>query len=104
MARQERKKAYAREYWREHYKKECKRVPRDKPYVPPSTEAIEEQLPYGMKKNRLRLRAEYLEIPIHKRPPYDYYLRCRTVGYYRKMRYEREHATTSRRSGRETIA
>ena len=82
LARQEQKKAYARQYYRKN-RKPRKREHHDKPFIPPSTDACESVLPYGLRKDKAALRTEYRKIPITKRPPYDYFLRCKTVEYIR---------------------
>jgi len=82
LARQEQKKAYARQYYRKNGRPR-KREHQDKPFRPPSTDACESELPYGLRKDKAALRIEYLKIPIAERPSYDYYLRCKTVEYIR---------------------
>ena len=82
LARQEKKKAYACQYYRKNGKPR-KREHHDKPFIPPSTDACESELPYGLRKDKAALRAEYRKIPITKRTPYDYFLRCKTVEYIR---------------------
>jgi hypothetical protein len=86
LARQEQKKAYARQHYRK-YGRPRKREHQDKPFIPPSTDACESELPYGLRKDKAALRAEYRKIPITERPPYDYFLRCKIVEYI--MNYER---------------
>lgn len=99
LSRRERKLAYQHDYYKQHrdeilakqrekrrnnaavkkfIKRECK-----KSYRPPSTDACECLLPYGLRKKKAALRDEYRKIPITERPPYDYYLRCKTVEYIR---------------------
>lgn len=56
-------------------------------YIRPSTDAFESELPYGLRASKSRLREEYLRIPIHERPVYDYFLRCKTIEFLRN--YER---------------
>lgn len=101
LARQERKLAYQHDYYKQHrdeilakqrekrrnnaavkrfIKRECK-----KSYRPPSTDACESMLPYGLRKKKAALRDEYRKIPITERPPYDYYLRCKTVEHIREL-------------------
>ena len=87
LARREQKKAYARQYYYRKNGKPRKREHHDKPFIPPSTDACESVLPYGLRKDMTALRTEYRKIPITKRPPYDYFLRCKTVEYIRN--YER---------------
>ena len=56
-------------------------------FIRQSTDAFESELPYGLRANKPRLREEYLRIPIHERPMYDYFLRCKTIEFLRN--YER---------------
>jgi hypothetical protein len=60
-----------------------------KEYVRPSTDDFESELPLLLKVNLQRLRDEYLSIPIHQRPIYDYWLRCKTIEYYRAIILEK---------------
>ena len=100
MKRREAKLAYAKQYAidnrdkinrqqrerRQRYKDGAVRTPQ---YRPPSTSALEAALPVGLGMQRLRLRDEYLAIHISERPPYDYFLRCKTIEHMRKKNYER---------------
>lgn len=51
---------------------------------PPSTDALEAQLPPALRANIRRLREEFLSIHISKRPPYDVYLKLKTIEYYKQ--------------------
>lgn len=100
IRRCETKRAYARQYSRDHrerlneqlrerrkrYREGAVVTPH---YMPPSTDALEAELPIGLYTQRLRLRDEYLAIHISERPPYDYFLRCKTIEYLRNRNYER---------------
>ena len=88
LARQEQKKAYARQHYRK-YGRPRKREYKDKPFRPPSTDACESELPYGLRNDKAALRIEYRKIPITERPSYDYFLRCKTVEYIRNHDRER---------------
>ena len=48
---------------------------------PPSTDALEAQLPPALRSNIRRLREEFLKIPILQRPPYDKFLRDKTIEH-----------------------
>lgn len=48
---------------------------------PPSTDALEAQLPPALRANIPRLRKEFLKIPILQRPPYDVYLKLKTIEH-----------------------
>lgn len=48
---------------------------------PPSTDALEAQLPPSLRANIPRLRKEFLKIPILQRPPYDVYLKLKTIEH-----------------------
>lgn len=48
---------------------------------PPSIESLETQLPYYLKQDIPGLRAEFLKIPILQRPPYDVFLKMKTIEY-----------------------
>lgn len=48
---------------------------------PPSTDALEAQLPPTLRANIRQLREEFLKIPILQRPPYDVYLKMKTIEY-----------------------
>ena len=109
MKRREAKLAYAKQYAidnrekinrqqrerRQRYREGAVRTPQ---YRPPSTSALEAALPVGLAVQRLRLREEYLSIHITERPPYDYFLRCKTIEYLIQRNYERkrneQHPTT----------
>lgn len=56
-----------------------------KEYIRPSTDDFEGDLPLLLKVNLQRLRDEYLSIPIHQRPVYDYWLRCKTIEHCRAV-------------------
>ena len=100
MKRREAKLEYARQYAIEHrerisaQQRERRRrkvagiIPAPD-YRPPSTSALEAALPVGLAVQRLRLRDEYLAIHISERPPYDYFLRCKTIEHLRQRNYER---------------
>jgi len=47
---------------------------------PPSIESLEAQLPYYLKRDIQGLRAEFLRIPITERPPYDEFLKKKTIN------------------------
>ena len=51
---------------------------------PPSTDALEAQLPPALRMNIRTLRAEFLSIHISKRPPYDKFLRDKTIEHLKK--------------------
>lgn len=94
MKERERRLKYASEYYKTH-KKEAMEYARKrragltvKPheYQRPSTEAFEEELPFVLKMQLSRLREQYLAIHISERPPYDYYLRCKTIEHLRVKR------------------
>ena len=109
MKRREAKLAYAKQYAidnrekinrqqrerRQRYRDGAVRTPQ---YRPPSTSALEAALPVGLAVQRLRLREEYLAIHITERPPYDHFLRCKTIEYLIQRNYERkrneQHPTT----------
>ena len=96
MKRRDARLAYAKEYYRKHRRKIIQQTMNryilqlagewqpDKPYLPPSTEACEAELPTLLRMNKASLRQEFLAIPIHKRPSYDYFLRCKTVEHLRE--------------------
>jgi hypothetical protein len=48
---------------------------------PPSIESLEAQLPYYLKQDIPGLRDEFLKIPILQRPPYDVFLKMKTIEY-----------------------
>jgi len=80
--------AYQREYRARH------RQPLPPAYRPPSTEACEANLPYALRQQKMALRAEFLKIPITQRPPYDYYLRMKTIEHIIEN-YDRREQYTS---------
>lgn len=93
MVERDRRLAYSAKYYREnkakiaeyHRKKRAGLLPVKEPeYIRPSTYAFEEMLPYGLRINTPRLRQQFLAIPIHERPVYDYFLRCKTIEYLRQ--------------------
>ena len=107
LIERERRLAYSAKYYREHKeqiaeynrKRRAGLLPVKEPdYIRPSTYAFEEMLPYGLKVKIQRLREEYLAIHISERPPYDYFLRCKTIEHMRQKNYERrnnkQHPTT----------
>ena len=51
---------------------------------PPSTDTLEAQLPPALRANIRQLRKEFLSIHISKRPPYDVYLKLKTIEYYKQ--------------------
>ena len=51
---------------------------------PPSIESLEAQLPYYLKQDIPGLRAEFLKIPISERPPYDEFLKTKTINIVEK--------------------
>ena len=100
LRRREAKLAYAKQYAinnrekineaqrkrRQRYREGAIRTPR---YVPPSTSQLEADLPIGLVVMKSRLREEYMAIHISERPPYDYFLRCKTIEYLKHRNYER---------------
>ena len=46
-----------------------------------SIESKEQDLPLPLRNNTARLREEFLRIPILQRPPYDVYLKMKTIEY-----------------------
>jgi hypothetical protein len=56
--------------------------------VTPSIESIEQSLPFAMRSNTERLREAFLNIPILQRPPYDVYLKLKTIEYYKEKANE----------------
>lgn len=46
-----------------------------------SIESKEQDLPWPLRNNTARLRDEFLRIPILQRPPYDVYLKMKTIEY-----------------------
>ena len=61
----------------------------EKEYERPSSEAFEAELPLRLQANIQRLRQEYLNIPIVRRPVYDYWLRCKTIEHCRAIMLEK---------------
>ena len=53
-----------------------------------SIESKEQDLPWPLRNNTARLREEFLKIPILQRPPYDVYLKMKTIEYLRQRQYE----------------
>ena len=106
MRRREARLVYARQYAkdnrekineaqrkrRQRYREGAIRTPR---YVPPSTDALEAALPIGLAMMKPRLREEYLAIHISERPPYGYFLRCKTIEYYQNYERRKQQHTTS---------
>lgn len=95
MKRREKRLEYARDYAKKHRerinflqrerRRRLKESPPEQPARKPlSTTAIEAFLPPKLYNQRLRLRVEYLKIHISERPPYDYFLRCKTIEHLRK--------------------
>ena len=94
LKRRDKKLEYAREYAKKHRerinylqrerRRRLKESPPEQPVRKPlSTTAIEAFLPPKLYSQRLRLRVEYLNIHISERPPYDYFLRCKTIEHLR---------------------
>ena len=111
LSRRDRKRAVQRAFYQRHrediLKKQFERRNRgrehtDPPYRTPSTDACESELPYGLRKDKAALRAEYRKIPITERPPYDYFLRCKTVEYIRNYARREQQDTTARSDGHAT--
>ena len=50
-----------------------------------SIDAIEQDLPALLRNNIPRLREAFLRIPILQRPPYDVYLKLKTIEYYKEL-------------------
>lgn len=51
----------------------------------PSMEALEQDLPWKLRQNIPLLRKNFLKIPILERPPYDVYLKLKTIEYYKEI-------------------
>ena len=50
-----------------------------------SIESKEQDLPWLLRQNIPRLREAFLKIPILQRPPYDVYLKLKTIEYYKEI-------------------
>ena len=50
-----------------------------------SIESKEQDLPALLRNNTARLREEFLRIPILQRPPYDVYLKMKTIEYLKQQ-------------------
>lgn len=46
-----------------------------------SIESLEQDLPVKLRHNTTRLREDFLRIPILERPPYDVFLKLKTIEY-----------------------
>lgn len=110
MRRREAKLAYAKQYainnrdkinaaQRKRRQRYREGAVRTIPYMPPSSLALEAELPLGLAMQRTRLRDEYLTIHISERPPYDYFLRCKTIEYLRDYDRRKQQHTTSTTAG-----
>lgn len=53
-------------------------------HMEPSIDSIEERLPFALKRDINQLRKAFLKIPILQRPPYDVYLKLKTIEYYKQ--------------------
>jgi len=53
-----------------------------------SVESKEQDLPWPLRNNITRLCEEFLRIPILQRPPYDVFLKMKTVEYLKTKQYE----------------
>ena len=53
-------------------------------HMEPSIDSIEERLPFAIKRDINQLRKAFLKIPILQRPPYDVYLKLKTIEYYKQ--------------------
>ena len=51
---------------------------------PPSTDALEAQLPPALRANIRQMREDFLKIHISERPPYDVYLKMKTIEHLKK--------------------
>jgi hypothetical protein len=49
--------------------------------LPPSIESLEAALPFSMRIKVSRLRAEFKKLPILQRPPYDEWLKQKTIEH-----------------------
>jgi hypothetical protein len=103
MSRRDRKLEAQKRYYLGHHEqimayqrkyRARNREPIEPPYIPPSTEACEASLPYALRQKKTELRAEFLKIPITERPPYDYFLRCKTIEHIVENYERREQPTT----------
>ena len=98
-AHKEQYKARARKwYWdnREHalqkaalYREKLRRNAKFTAEAKPSIDAIEANLPRGLREKIPTLRSQFLNIPILQRPPYDEYLRDKTIEYLKSTNNER---------------
>ena len=50
-----------------------------------SIESKEQDLPWPLRNNTARLREEFLRIPILQRPPYDVFLKMKTIEYLKQQ-------------------
>lgn len=53
-------------------------------HMEPSIDSIEERLPFALKRDINQLRKAFLKIPILQRPPYDVYLKLKTIEHLKK--------------------
>lgn len=53
-------------------------------HMEPSIDSIEERLPFALKRDINQFRKAFLKIPILQRPPYDVYLKLKTIEHLRK--------------------
>lgn len=83
----EAKREYQKKYYRVVQQREREK-PREHRYHEhtPSTAKLEADLPLGFRKHIAELRAEYLRIPIHKRPHYPDFLEEKVELYYKLKR------------------
>lgn len=106
MRRRDKRLAYAKQYAKDHrehinaMQRERRRKEREgrndlREYHQLSTAALEGFLPLGLKMQKTRLRDEYLAIHISERPPYDYFLRCKTIEYYQNYERREQQFTTT---------
>ena len=87
LSRREHKLAYQHDYYKQH-RDEILAKQREKRRNNAAIKKFikrESKTPYtyGLRKIKAALRDEYRKIPITERPPYDYYLRCKTVEHIR---------------------
>lgn len=93
-SRKESKKEYSRRWYYENHDHVLKKAAEYRQrrredavvtkFVPPSTDALESALPPALRKNIMELRAEYLGIHISRRPPYDAFLKMKTIEHLTK--------------------